>query len=291
MDPLTSLIIPGLRRGLKQSSDTVKKGFISLLAHVVIVLGIPTRALNAGLSVASERSNEGIVRFAIEHATSLSQAQSVWRQFDEAFHGDMAMLIHIDPDQDFFENINHMQLHRRVKAFGKLRTFLVSCAAAATSTTSTASTTEGVLNEGAEASRNNNKTATKKGTKSNNNSSSTTTTTTTNNNNNSTVATCPLSLPTLVHVLLPLALHPLTSEDFKKKDHLSLLQESAAFIGAIALHLPWSAYLGIIKTLLKQLDRQKTEKEKVLLTALCAVLDAFHFDLTAEEEAVGTWKA
>ena len=290
MDPLTSLIIPGLRRGLKQSSDTVKKGFISLLAHVVSVLGIPTRALNAGLSAASEGSNEGIVRFAIEHATSLPQAQSVWRQFDEAFHGDMAMLIHIDPDQDFFENINHMQLHRRVKAFGKLRTFLVSCAAAATATTSTASMTEGELNEDTETSRNNNKTATKKGTKSNNNSSSSTTTTN-NNKNNSSVATCPLSLPTLVHVLLPLALHPLTSEDFKKKDHLSLLQESAAFIGAIALHLPWSAYLGIIKTLLKQLDRQKTEKEKVLLTALCAVLDAFHFDLTAEEEAVGTWKA
>ena len=167
------------------------------------------------------------------------------------------MLIHIDPDQDFFENINHMQLHRRVKAFGKLRTFLVTCAATAAASTTAATS------EGSESSHNNNK------------------------NSNGSVLTCPFSLPTLVHVLLPLALHPLTSEEFKKKDHLTLLQESAAFIGAIALHLPWTSYLGVIKTLLKQLDRQKVEKEKVLLTALCAVLDAFHFDLTADEEAVG----
>ena len=257
----------------------------------------------------------------------------MWRQFDEAFHGDMATLIHIDPDQvqelihtlmhsptpsntqpntlqqpliypstpsttqpytpsttrpytpsthplqDFIENINHMQLHRRVKAFGKLRTFLVTCATVATATAAatSASTTEGVMSAGAASSSNNNN---------NNNSSSSSSN---NNNSNSSDWTCPLSLPTLVHVLLPLALHPLTSEEFKKKDHLTLLQESAAFIGAIALHLPWSSYLGIIKTLLKQLDRQKTEKEKVLLTALCAVLDAFHFDLTADEEAVGGW--
>ena len=59
MDPLTSLIIPGLRRGLKQSTDTVKKGFISLLAHVVSVLGIPTRALTMELSMAEEGCNEG----------------------------------------------------------------------------------------------------------------------------------------------------------------------------------------------------------------------------------------
>ena len=59
MDPLTSLIIPGLRRGLKQSTDTVKKGFVSLLAHVVSVLGIPTRALTAALRVADNDTNEG----------------------------------------------------------------------------------------------------------------------------------------------------------------------------------------------------------------------------------------
>jgi hypothetical protein len=39
--------------------------------------------------------------------------------------------------------------------------------------------------------------------------------------------------------------------------------------------------------LLKQLDRQKVEKEKVLLTALCSVLDSFHFEFEGDEEAEG----
>jgi hypothetical protein len=147
----------------------------------------------------------------------------------------MRALQHIDPDQDFFENINHMQLHRRVRAFARVRALLTAAHAGPAGDAST----------------------------------------------------CPFSQSSLTHVLLPLALHPLASEEFKKKDHLSLLQECAAFIGAIAAHLPWSPYFAVIKTLLKQLDRQKAEKEKVLLTALCAVLDAFHFDLRAEAEAPG----
>jgi len=147
----------------------------------------------------------------------------------------MRALQHIDPDQDFFENINHMQLHRRVRAFARVRALLTAAHAGPAGDAST----------------------------------------------------CPFSQSSLTHVLLPLALHPLASEEFKKKDPLSLLQECAAFIGAIAAHLPWSPYFAVIKTLLKQLDRQKAEKEKVLLTALCAVLDAFHFDLRAEAEAPG----
>ena len=43
----------------------------------------------------------------------------------------------------------------------------------------------------------------------------------------------PIGIASLTHVLLPVALHPLVSEEFKKKDHLTLLQESAAFIGSI----------------------------------------------------------
>lgn len=35
---------------------------------------------------------------------------------------------------------------------------------------------------------------------------------------------CPINITSLSHVLLPLALHPLTSIEFQKKDHLTLLQ-------------------------------------------------------------------
>jgi hypothetical protein len=95
---------------------------------------------------------------------------------------------------------------------------------------------------------------------------------------------CPINITSLSHVLLPLALHPLTSIEFQKKDHLTLLQEGAAFVGAIGLHLPWNQYFALIKTILKQLDREKVEKEKILLTALCSLLDSFHFELTGDEE-------
>jgi hypothetical protein len=51
--------------------------------------------------------------------------------------------------------------------------------------------------------------------------------------------------------------------------------------------LPWTQYFALIKTILKQLDRQKAEKEKVLLTALCSILDSFHFEFEGDEEADG----
>jgi len=53
LDALTSVVIPGLRRGLKQSTDTVKKGFVSLLAHVVTTLGVPAWTLNHALTDSS----------------------------------------------------------------------------------------------------------------------------------------------------------------------------------------------------------------------------------------------
>ena len=55
----------------------------------------------------------------------------------------------------------------------------------------------------------------------------------------------------------------------------------------LGLHLPWTQYFALIKTILKQLDRQKVEKEKVLLTALCSILDSFHFEFEGDEEADG----
>ena len=51
--------------------------------------------------------------------------------------------------------------------------------------------------------------------------------------------------------------------------------------------MPWTQYFALIKTILKQLDRQKVEKEKVLLTALCCLLDSFHFEFEGDEEADG----
>lgn len=197
LDVLRSVVIPAVRRGVKQSSDIVKKGFIMLLAHVVSTFG----------SVAALHS-------------------------EEVFHTDLLPLIHEDPEQNFFENITHIQFHRRMRAMNRMKTWLVAKAAEG----------EGVVTY---------------------HSSS------------------------FVHVLLPMGYHFLFSDEFQKKDHQALMQEAAQFVGALSLHLAWNHYFAVIKTILKQLGRDKAEKEKVLLTALCAVLDSFHFNLMGEKALSG----
>jgi hypothetical protein len=67
----------------------------------------------------------------------------------------------------------------------------------------------------------------------------------------------------------------------------SLTFLSSPLLPFTGLHLPWTQYFALIKTILKQLDRQKVEKEKVLLAALCSVLDSFHFEFEGDEEAEG----
>ena len=354
LEVLTSVVVPGVRRGLKQSTDTVKKGFVSLLAYIVDHLGRPTHTIL-----------EDIPTRSLSLAPVSALTSSVWTQLCEAFHSDLFSLRHEDPEQDFFENINHIQLHRRVRAFAKLRSILK---AAAVAINSPAFNVTPLLSIG------NSPTA---------DSDSLQVEDQDRMRDAPQVEELPPLEPTptidaahplpaigiasMTHVLLPLALHPLVSEEFKKKDHLTLLQESAAFVGTIGmcssshspvemvciilesccdgvtaavhtsysflalpssclcllflisysfplsypsrhfsslplltsplhipplrpfigLHLPWTQYFALIKTILKQLDRQKAEKEKVLLAALCSVLDSFHFEFEGDEEAEG----
>jgi hypothetical protein len=214
LDVLTSIVIPGIRRGIKQSTDIVKKGFVSLLAHVVSTLGISKILIG-----------------------------------NEMFHGDLVCLLHDDPEQDFFENIVHIQLHRRVRAFAKLKAFLLDYK----------KRNDKIESENSGMSIN--------------------------------VPNCPLDIASLQHVLLPLGYHPIVSEEFIKKDHLSYMQEASVFIGTIGLFLPWSHYLSSMKTILKQLDRNKSEKEKVLLGALCNLLESFHFDTSGGPDITNELKS
>ena len=85
-DCVLAIIIPNIHKGIKQSNDGVRRGFVHLLAHMV-------------------RTGSG------------------YMEIIEAFpqlHGDMLSLTNVDPEQDFFENIVHIQLHRRVRALGKV---------------------------------------------------------------------------------------------------------------------------------------------------------------------------
>eukprot|EP01034_Spumella_vulgaris_P023353 gene23353-29566_t len=202
LDIMRSVVTPAIRRGIKQSMDVVKKGFVMLLAHVVNTLGRVDRIGG-----------------------------------DDMFHADMQSLIHEDPEQNFFENITHIQFHRRMRAMNRLKAVLLAEAPT----------------EGSE----------------------------------QTTRKHSFSASSFVHVLLPLGYHFLFSDEFQKKDHQALMQEAAQFVGAVGLHLQWNHYFSAIKTLLKQLGKGKTEKEKVLLSALCALLDSFHFDLSGEKVLEG----
>ena len=71
-----------------------------------------------------------------------------------------------------------------------------------------------------------------------------------------------LSQFTLVHVIIPLVFHHMTSEDFKKKDHIGLIQEAGALLGAICRHLTWSKYHNILRRILRLLQRNDMFREK-----------------------------
>lgn len=240
-DLLLASLMPALRKGLKESPDMVKKGFISILSHAISTLGkVPTA------------------------------------QMEPFFHADLQCLQHEDPEQDFFENITHIQSHRRVRAMMKLRLILKKCAPILTTgQLDSPGESMDVVNEepdddGPDAVANDDAMLVD-----------------TEEAGDVSLSNFTFSSTSLVHVLLPLAFHPLFSDEFVKKDHNPLMHEACSFLGAIALHLPWAQYFAQIKVILKQLDKGKQEKEKILLVALCSVLDAFHFDMSGEEEATG----
>ena len=216
MEVLTSVVVPGTRRGLKQSTDIVKKGFVALLAHIVEMLGNPTHRIYENINTS--------------YSSSTELSLSIWFQLSESFHSDLVSLLHEDPEQDFFENINHIQLHRRVRAFSKLRMILKNAAIKMNSPAFRKLSSEltvtiipntgedGVIGEHSQVEEL---------------SSNSANDVLTSQEGALTEEHSPIGIASLTHVLLPIALHPLVSEEFQKKDHLTLLQESAAFIGSI----------------------------------------------------------
>lgn len=202
LEVINGIIIPAIKTGIKQGTDSVKKGFMVLLSQIVISLG----------------------------QSAVIQGDSA---LSAVYYSDLVPFLHEDPEQNVFENLNHIQLHRRIRALHKIRSILKPDSAIdAPMSTDTAS------------------------------------------------AASHFSVNTLVNVFLPLAYHSLVSDEFNKKDHLPYIQECSAFIGGVAMQLPWSHYFNLMKSILRQLEKSKVEKEKVLLTTLCHVLDSFHFDIS-----------
>lgn len=92
MEIFPSILIPSFRAGLKSSPDGVKKNFIQLISYVIHRVG----------------------------STSFGHSRY------QTYHSDLVFLLHDDPDQNFFENISHIQFHRRIRAMNKLGVILSS---------------------------------------------------------------------------------------------------------------------------------------------------------------------
>lgn len=247
LEVLRGIIVPGMHAGIEHSNDIVKRDFISLLAHMVRFFSV-----GPGSELASLRPE-----FAL----------------GDVCHAELLSLQHDDPEQDFFENVTHVQMHRRIRALTRLRMQLAARARSENAGEENADVILGgtpavtvEVRDLSDIQDLDRETANQAGAPSILQAGPL-----------SPISVSPVSL---TKVLLPLGFHPLTGSEFTKKDHLSLLQESAAFLGAVAGHLSWPQYLRVLKALLKQLDRNRADKEKILLTAVCAILDAFHFDMS-----------
>jgi len=149
----------------------------------------------------------------------VSHVSKLFKGFQSVhLYGDLECLIREDdPDQDFFLNVTHVQLHRRARAFTKLRKL--------------------ILSDGKESN---------------------------------------FSDQSCGNILLPLAMHPVY--EIKSKSEEAYVVEAIATIGEIAKKLPWGKYNGTLQTLLNNLTRYP-DQERFLIATMCAIIDAFHFDV------------
>lgn len=171
-----------------------------------------------------------------------------------------------DPESDFFLNACHMQVHRRARALAKARKAIEDFEAAETAKQAgPASATNGDQSP--------------TGQKPPPSTSG---------------AGGPFRVSTLVHFLLPLALHPL--HEAAKLSEAGLVEQAVQLAGAVARHLPWTHYNAALRGLMQQVagggggggkgdsDAHSPEKERAMIGAVCQVLDGFHFALIPPPE-------
>jgi len=102
-----------------------------------------------------------------------------------------------------------------------------------------------------------------------------------------------LSIATVQHVLLPLALHSLydhsTAPGKRKGKTIAaqwheLQREAAGLVAACAGALPWPSYVGLLARLARLIGEQDTDAplQKALLASLAGALDAMRFEVAEE---------
>ncbi|XP_054298959.1 small subunit processome component 20 homolog isoform X2 [Pongo pygmaeus] len=137
---------------------------------------------------------------------------------------DLVQLTHYhDPEMDFFENMKHIQIHRRARALKKLAKQLM----------------EGKV---------------------------------------------VLSSKSLQNYIMPYAMTPIFDEKMLKHENMTIA--ATEIIGAICKHLSWSAYIYYLKHFIHVLQTGQIN-QKLGVSLLVIVLEAFHFDHKTLEEQMG----
>ncbi|XP_032139103.1 small subunit processome component 20 homolog [Sapajus apella] len=137
---------------------------------------------------------------------------------------DLVQLTHYhDPEMDFFENMKHIQIHRRARALKKLAKQLM----------------EGKV---------------------------------------------VLSSKSLQNYIMPYAMTPIFDEKMLKHENITIA--ATEVIGAICKHLSWSAYVYYLKHFIHVLQTGQIN-QKLGVSLLVIVLEAFHFDHKTLEEQMG----
>nr|XP_021495750.1 small subunit processome component 20 homolog isoform X1 [Meriones unguiculatus] len=137
---------------------------------------------------------------------------------------DLVQLTHYhDPEMDFFENMKHIQIHRRARALKKLSKQLL----------------EGQV---------------------------------------------VLSSKSLQNYIMPYAMAPIFDEKMVKHENITIA--ATEVIGAICRHLSWPAYVYYLKHFIHVLQAGQIN-QKLAVSLLVIVLEAFHFDYKTLEKQMG----
>ncbi|XP_052022007.1 small subunit processome component 20 homolog [Apodemus sylvaticus] len=216
-------------------------GDMSLSDNASICLTSVIKRL-AALNVTEKEYKEIIHRTLLEKLRKglKSQAESVQHDYtlilscliqtfpNQLEFKDLVQLTHShDPEMDFFENMKHIQIHRRARALKKLAKQLL----------------EGQV---------------------------------------------VLSSKSLQNYIMPYAMAPILDEKMLK--HENIITAATEVIGAICRHLSWPAYVYYLKHFIHVLQSGQIN-QKLAVSLLVIVLEAFHFDYKTLEEQMGNLKS
>ncbi|KAJ1920636.1 U3 snoRNP protein [Mycoemilia scoparia] len=154
---------------------------------------------------------------------------------------DLKILDHSDKEASFFYNIQHIQVHRRIRALKRFVS-LLSPNQKDDSAAMDVEEDNGVSGQEAVITQNQ----------------------------------CPFRTQTLTKLLIPLFEHFVFESDLQA-DH-SLVAEAVNTIGAVGMVLPWETYYSHIRKYMRLVQR-KPELEKPLVRIVVAFVNNFHFDL------------